>query len=68
MCKSYPHLQILNILEYNILMTKKLDKKLLDYFKAIGRKGGTTTAKNMTKKQRVERAKKAINTRWAKKH
>lgn len=34
--------------------------------KKYGREGGLKAAKNMTKKQRSERAKKAALTRWLK--
>ncbi|MDD4027002.1 MAG: hypothetical protein PHO75_02320 [Candidatus Shapirobacteria bacterium] len=37
------------------------DKEVFKRFASIG---GKKSAKSMTKKQRIERAKKAVNTRW----
>lgn len=37
------------------------------YAVALGRKGGTARAKNMTAKKRSEAARKAVLARWAKK-
>lgn len=34
------------------------------YLSELGKKGGKRSLKTMTKEQRVERAKKAIKTRW----
>jgi hypothetical protein len=36
------------------------------YAVALGKKGGTARAKNMTAKERKESAQKAVQARWAK--
>jgi hypothetical protein len=50
---------------------KKLPPEILEFFKkqgAIGgKKGGTSRAANMTKEQRSEASRKAVQARWAKK-
>ena len=44
-----------------------MDKKLSEYFKKIGAKGGKSAAKQMSPEERAERARKAAATRWTKK-
>lgn len=39
---------------------------LSTYFATIGRKGGQVTMAKKTKAERVEQARRAIQTRWAK--
>ncbi len=43
----------------------ELEQQLHEYFSQMGRKGGIKAGKNMTPKERVKRAQKAVNTRWA---
>jgi FKBP-type peptidyl-prolyl cis-trans isomerase (trigger factor) len=49
--------------------TKKaeIDRLLKERLRQIGAKGGTQTAKGLSKKERTERAKKAAAARWGKK-
>jgi general stress protein YciG len=39
---------------------------LSEHLARLGRKGGTATARNRTKEQRSEAARKAVQARWAK--
>jgi hypothetical protein len=39
---------------------------LSEYFTAIGRKGGLAATAKLTKAERVERARRAVQARWAK--
>lgn len=43
------------------------NEQLKEYYKKIGAKGGKTGSSNMTPEARKERAKKAVEARWAKK-
>ena len=51
-------------------MRAKLNAEALEFFRKQGVKGGTiggkVAAKNMTKAERIQRAKKASAARWAK--
>jgi hypothetical protein len=44
----------------------QLPDAVLKYFKEQGSRGGRKRAKNLSKKQRSEQARKAVQTRWAK--
>jgi hypothetical protein len=44
----------------------KIPKQALRYFKLTGSMGGRKAAANMTKEQRIERARKAVAAREAK--
>lgn len=52
-------------------MAKKLPPEIREFFVKMGKKGGAsgghTRAANMTAEQRSEAARKAVQTRWAKK-
>jgi hypothetical protein len=64
---------MINIPVYHGVMGKKLPADVLEWFRKQGAKGGAiggskggkTSASNMTKKQRVARAKKAVAAREA---
>jgi hypothetical protein len=48
-------------------MAKRTPGDILSaYFSAIGRKGGKTASAKLTKAQRIERARRAVQARWAK--
>jgi hypothetical protein len=52
-------------------MAKKLPPEIREFFVKMGKKGGASgghaRAANMTKDERSEAARKAVQTRWAKK-
>jgi hypothetical protein len=52
-------------------MAKKLPPEIRDFFVEMGKKGGASgghaRAANMTKAQRSEASRKAVQARWAKK-
>jgi hypothetical protein len=41
-------------------------KEIRDYFAKFGKQGGKARAKNMTKQERAESARKAAEARWSK--
>jgi len=43
----------------------KIDPVLSRHLSAFGAKGGNNRTNNLTPKQRVKAAKKAVNTRWS---
>jgi hypothetical protein len=49
------------------MVTTKIDKLLSDRLREIGAKGGRQSAKNLTKRERSDKARKAAAARWAKK-
>jgi len=46
---------------------KKLPPEFLEYQRELGRQGGKKGSAMLTKQQRIERARKAVQARWAKK-
>ena len=48
-------------------MSKSINELLSERLREIGAKGGRQSAKNLTKQERSEKARKAAATRWAKK-
>jgi len=44
-----------------------MDKKLREYFKRLGRKGGKARKKSLSKAELSEQGRKAVAARWARK-